>query len=106
MKDGHYISIISASDEDADINFFALCTSLPGINLANGMLGNEILICVAESNSNPSYPLDRIREALERPARLDMFELATNHKSGEQYRNWYYLPYRGVKRKEGKGKAA
>lgn len=94
MRDGLYISIICKNDEDAETNFFALYTSLPGINLVDGMLGNEILICVAESDRNPAYPLNRIREALERPARLDMFELATNHKRGEQYRNWYYLPHR------------
>lgn len=100
MKDGTYISIICKSDEDANYNFDSLWFNIPKINMVEGLPGNELLICVGESGSNPCS-LNQIREALKRPARLDIFELATDPVSGEQYRNWYYLPPRRVKRKGG-----
>lgn len=106
MKDGHYISIVCINDEDTDINFISLCGTLPGIDVVDGMPGNEILIRCTEDNSRPTYSLNQIREALKRSARVDMFELATDPKNGEQYRTWYYLPSRNVKRKKNKGKAA
>ena len=92
MKDGHYISIISKSDEDTDINFDALCTRLPGINVVNGLPGNEILIRCSEGQSIYVYSLNQICEALERSVRVDMFELVTDTKTKEQYRVWYCLP--------------
>lgn len=106
MVNGGYISIICASDEDTDINFDALRITLPGIDVVYGLPGNEILIRCSEGNNRPTYSLNQIREALKRSARVDMFELATDPKSGEQFRTWYYLPSRNVKRKKNKGKAA
>lgn len=106
MNDGIYVSIVCMNDEDTDINFISLCASLPGIDVVDGLPGNEILIRCAETSSRPTYSLNQIREALKRSARVDMFELATDPRSGEQYRTWYYLPSRNVKRKKNKGKAA
>lgn len=106
MKDGIYVSIICMNDEDTDINFISLCASLPGIDVVNALPGNEILIRCAEASNRPTYSLNQIREALKRSARVDMFELATDPKSGEHYRTWYYLPSRNVKRKKNRGKAA
>lgn len=105
MKDGTYISIVCKSDEDANYNFDSLWLTLSGINMVDGLPGNEILVCVADSGNSP-YSLNQIREALKRPARLDMFELVTDPESGEQYRNWYNLRPKRVKRKGAKGKAA
>lgn len=106
MKNDVYVSIISQNAEDTDINFIALCSTLPGINVVDGLPGNEILIRCSEGNSRPTYSLNQIREAFKCSARVDMFELATDLQSGEQYRTWYYLPSRSVKRKRNKGKAA
>lgn len=106
MENGLYMSVISQNDEDTDINFISLCGTLPGINVVDGLPGNEILIRCIEDNSRPTYSLNQIREALKRSARVDMFDLVTDPKSGEQYRKWYYLPSRSVKRKKNKGKAA
>lgn len=106
MKDGHYISIVCMNDEDTDINYISLCAALPGIDVVDGLPGNEILIMCAETSSRPTYSLNQIREALKRSATVDMFELATNPKSGEQYRQWYNLPSRSVKRKKNRVKAA
>lgn len=105
MKDGHYISIVCMNDEDTDVNFISLCAALPGIDVVDGLPGNEILIRCSETNSRPAYSLNQIRDALKRSARVDMFELATDPKSGEQYRQWYYLPSRNVKRKKNRSKA-
>lgn len=106
MKDGIYVSIVCTNNEDTDINFISLCASLPGIDVVDSMPGNEILIRCFETGNRPTYSLNQIREALKRSARVDMFELATDPKSGEQYRNWYYLTCRSVRRKKTKGKAA
>lgn len=106
MEAGTFVSIISQNDEDTDINFIALCSTLPGINVVDSLPGNEILIRCSEGNSRPAYSLNQIREALKRSARVDMFELATDPKSGEQYRTWYYLPSRNVKRKKSNRQAA
>lgn len=106
MKDGHYISIVCRNDEDTDINFISLCASLPGIDVVDSMPGNEILIRCSKTGNRPTYSLNQIREALKRSARVDMFELVTDPKSGEQYRTWYYLPSRSIKRKKNKSKAA
>lgn len=106
MKNGLYVSIISQNDEDTGINFISLCASLPGIDVVDGLPGNEILIRCSETGNRPAYSLNQIREALKRSARVDMFELATNPKSGEQYRTWYYLPSRNIKRKKSKRQAA
>ena len=106
MENSLYISIISQNDEDTDINFISLCATLPGIDVVDGLPGNEILIRCAETSSRPAYSLNQIWEALKRSARVDMFELATDPKSGEQYRMWYYLPSRNIKRKKSKRQAA
>ena len=106
MEAGTFVSIICQNDEDTEINYIALCSTLPGINVVDGLPGNEILIRCAESRNRPAYSLNQIREALKRSARVDMFELTTDHKSGEQYRQWYYLPARNVKRKKRKRQAA
>lgn len=106
MKDGIYVSIVCMNDEDTDINFISMCATLAGINVVDGLPGNEILIRCTEDNSRPAYSLNQIRAVLKRSARVDMFELATDPKSGEQYRTWYYLPSRNVKRKKNRGKAA
>ena len=102
MKDGCYVSITSKDERTTEENFYALCEKLPGINLVNGLPGNELLIRVV-AGYQPSYSLNQVREALVRKARVDMFELATDPVSGEQYRTWYYLP---AKRSGRKKKAA
>lgn len=106
MKDGLYISVICMDNETTDVNFISLVARLPGINIVDGLPGNEILIRCNDNNGKPTYSLRQVREALERSARVDMFELVTDPKSGEQYRNWYYLTCRSIKRKKNKGKAA
>lgn len=106
MKDGIYVSIVCMNDEDTDINFISLCSTLPGVNVVDGLPGNEILIRCTKDNSRPTYSINQIREALKRSARVDMFELVTDPKSGEQYREWYYLPSRNIKRKKNKRQAA
>lgn len=98
MKDGTFISIINEDDHAADINYLALCETLPGVGLVNDLPGNELLIRCDESNS-PGYSLNQIRGALKCSARVDMFELATDEKTGLQYRSWYYLPSRNIRRK-------
>lgn len=100
MKDGCYISVICQSDEGTDVNYISLCTALPGIDVVDGLPGNEILILI-ESDSKPTYSLNQVREALKRSARIDMFDLETSPESGEQYRNWYYLPRRRIRRRKG-----
>lgn len=106
MVDGTFISIICMDEEDTDVNFISLCTRLPGIGIVDGIPGNEILIRCTKDNDKPIYSLRQVREALERSARVDMFELVTDPKSGIQGRNWCYLTCRSLKRKKSKGKAA
>lgn len=98
MKDAHYISIICKTEADAEDNFWALHESLPGINLVDGLPGNELLIPCPEGNGL-GYSLNQILEVLKGSVRVDMFELATDEKTGMQYRNWYYLPVQRTRRK-------
>lgn len=99
MKDGHYISIICKTREGAENNYYALHESLPGVGIVEGQFGNELIICCSDGNSRPCYSLNQIRDALKGPVRVDMFEFITDEKSGQQYRNWYYLPPKRIQRK-------
>lgn len=100
MKDGTYVSVIFQNEELAEDNFYLLSDKLPGINLVCGLPGNELLIQI-EPRSEPAYPLNQIRQVIKGPARFDMFDLMTDHESGNQYRNWYYLPHRRLGHKKG-----
>jgi len=94
MKDGDFISVICKTSELADDNFIRLHDAYPGLGLVEGLHGNELLIRCGTG----SCSLNQIRETVKGSVRIDMFELATDERTGEQYRNWYYLPPKKTRR--------